>query len=39
MIYFSSQMGSTVTVMPSMQKGKEGTDGENLEVSVKKKFS
>ncbi len=29
-------MASTVTVMPSTQKGKEGTDGENLEVSVKK---
>uniref|UniRef100_A0A673JR48 Phosphatidylinositol 3-kinase catalytic subunit type 3 n=1 Tax=Sinocyclocheilus rhinocerous TaxID=307959 RepID=A0A673JR48_9TELE len=27
----SSQMASTVTVMPSTQKGKEGTDGENLE--------
>uniref|UniRef100_A0A671K502 Phosphatidylinositol 3-kinase catalytic subunit type 3 n=1 Tax=Sinocyclocheilus anshuiensis TaxID=1608454 RepID=A0A671K502_9TELE len=26
-----SQMASTVTVMPSTQKGKEGTDGENLE--------
>uniref|UniRef100_A0A672S760 Phosphatidylinositol 3-kinase catalytic subunit type 3 n=1 Tax=Sinocyclocheilus grahami TaxID=75366 RepID=A0A672S760_SINGR len=27
-----SQMASIVTVMPSTQKGKEGTDGENLEV-------
>uniref|UniRef100_A0A671P1Q9 Phosphatidylinositol 3-kinase catalytic subunit type 3 n=1 Tax=Sinocyclocheilus anshuiensis TaxID=1608454 RepID=A0A671P1Q9_9TELE len=30
-LFFSSQMASTVTVMPSTQKGKEGTDGENLE--------
>uniref|UniRef100_A0A673JI31 Phosphatidylinositol 3-kinase catalytic subunit type 3 n=1 Tax=Sinocyclocheilus rhinocerous TaxID=307959 RepID=A0A673JI31_9TELE len=32
-LFCSSQMASTVTVMPSTQKGKEGTDGENLEVS------
>lgn len=39
LFFSSSQMASTITVMPSGQKGKEGTDGENLEVSVKKKNS
>jgi len=34
-LFFSSQMASTIPVMPSGQKGKEGADGENLEVSVK----